>query len=271
MRKASVLLLWITSLGSVGFAQGPSATPLEIFAGLSGNADYVPSRPYLIISDQKVSPFFGHGSGIGFDVSFKRYVWNGLGIKADLAGYSDTFPKGAATYCQPSDSANGVTCATGLTHQATVRAFYFTAGPEWKFRRDKRVAPFAQVLVGIVHARSTFEMSGSDVQYTNPFTGGLLLFTTAGFPQDRNIRYSDSHADTGFAMTLGGGVDIRLTKRLSLRVGMDYDPTFLVRPVIRDLTLDAQGRVTLPQLMANERQRQDHLRLNIGLVWHFGR
>lgn len=76
-------------------------------------------------------------------------------------------------------------------------------------------------------------MSGSDAQYTNPFTGGLLLFTSAAFPQNRNIRYSDSHADTGFAMTLGVVVDIRLTRRLSFRVGMDYDPTFLVRPVIR--------------------------------------
>jgi hypothetical protein len=26
-------------------------------------------------------------------------------------------------------------------------------------------------------------MSGSDVQYTNPFTGGVLLFTSEGFPR----------------------------------------------------------------------------------------
>jgi hypothetical protein len=48
---------------------------------------------------------------------------------------------------------------------------------------------------------------------------------------------------------------------------MDYDPTFLVRPVFPDLTPDAQGRVHL-QPAPNERQRQDHVRLSIGMVWH---
>ena len=51
-----------------------------------------------------------------------------------------------------------------------------TAGPEWKIRRGKRFAPFAQALAGIVYTRSTFMMSGSDVRYSSPFTGGVLLF-----------------------------------------------------------------------------------------------
>src|SRR6476659_9402351 len=61
--------------------------------------------------------------------------------------------------------------------------------------------------------------------------------------------------------------DIRLSKRIGLRAAMDYDPTFLVRPVFPDLTPDAEGRVHL-QSASNERQRQDHLRLSIGMVWH---
>ena len=48
---------------------------------------------------------------------------------------------------------------------------------------------------------------------------------------------------------------------------MDYDPTFLVRPVFPDLTPDAEGRVVL-RPASNERQRQDHVRLSIGMVWH---
>src|SRR4029079_10052408 len=84
--------------------------------------------------------------------------------------------------------------------------------------------------VGIVYTRSTFMMNGSDVQYTNPFTGGVLLFTTAGFPQDRTIHYADAHADAGLALAIGGGFDIRLSKRIGLRAAMDYDPTFLVPP-----------------------------------------
>ena len=109
-------------------------------------------------------------------------------------------------------------------------------------------------------------MNGSDVQYTNPFTGGVLLFTSAGFPPDRNIHYADDHADAGLALAIGGGFDIRLSKRIGLRAAMDYDPTFLVRPVFPDLTPDAQGRVAL-RPASNERQRQDHVRLSIGVVW----
>jgi len=206
-----------------------------------------------------VSPFFSLGSGpTGFEASFKHDVRNGLGIKVDVSHYSDTFPPGSAAYCQPDGSTAGIACGTGLTFQATGRALYVTAGPEWKIRRGKRFAPFAQTLVGIVYTRSTFMMNGSDVQYTNPFTGGV--------PPDRSIHYADAHADAGLALAIGGGFDIRLSRRIGLRAAMDYAPTFLVRPVFPDLTPDAEGRVHLRPAL-NERQRQDHVRLSIGMVW----
>ncbi len=155
LRGFQVALLLVTCPISTGFAQEPSGTPprSEIFGGYSVNTDNVKNRPALLIADQKVSPFFSHGSGpTGFEVSYKRYVRNGLGLKADVSAYSDTFPPGNATYCQPAESATGIACGTGLTHQATGRAVYLTAGPEWKIRRDKRFAPFVQVLAGVVYA-----------------------------------------------------------------------------------------------------------------------
>src|SRR5262245_49187726 len=178
------------------------AQGIEVFGGYSVNADYVQNRPAILVADQKVSPFFSHGSGpTGFEASFKLDLRNGLGIKVDVSGYSDTFTPGPAAYCQPGPSSTaGILCGTGLTFQATGRAFYMTAGPDWKIRRGKRFSPFAHALAGIAYNRSTFTMSGSDVQYTNPFTGGVLLYTSAGFPQDRNIHYSDAHNDTGLAL-----------------------------------------------------------------------
>ena len=194
-------------------------------------------------STRRCHPSSASGSGpAGFEASFKQDVRNGLGIKVDVSDYSDTFPPGPAVYCQPDSSTAGIACGTGLTFQATGRALYATAGPEWKIRRGKRFAPFAQTLVGIVYTRSTLMMSGSDVQYTNPFTGGVLLFTSAGFPQDRSIHYADAHADAGLALAIGGGFDIRLSNRLGVRVVMDYDPMFPARPVVPVLTPDAQGR-----------------------------
>jgi len=239
----------------------------EVFGGYSANADYIQNQPAILVADHKVSPFFSLGSGpAGFEVSFKHDVRKGLGIKVDASGYFDNFPPGPAAYCQQDGSTGEIGCGTGLTFQARGRAFYVTAGPEWRIRRDKRFAPFAQALAGIVYTRSTFMMSGSDVQYTNPFTGGVLLFTSAGFPQDRSIHYADAHADAGLALAIGGGFDVRLGNRLGVRVSMDYDPTFLVRPVLPDLTPDAEGKVHL-RLTSDARQRQDHARVSIGLVW----
>ena len=182
----SAATILVFAIASPLHAQG-----IEVFGGYSVNADYVQNRPAIVVVDQKVSPFFSHGSGpTGFEASFKHDVRNGLGIKVDVS-----------------------------------------------------------------------------VQYTNPFTGGVLLFTSEGFPPDRSLHYADAHADVGLALAIGGGFDIRLSKRLGLRPAMDYDPTFLVRPVFPDLTPDAEGRVVL-RPGSNERQRQDHARLSIGMVWH---
>src|SRR6185436_16515404 len=187
----SAATILVFAIASPLHAQG-----IEVFAGYSVNADYVENRPAILVVDRKVSPFFSLGSGpAGFEVSFKHDVRNGLGIKVDVSGYFDTFTPGPAAYCQQSSpSATTIVCGTGLAFQATGRAFYVTGGPEWKIRRGKRFAPFAQALAGIAYTRATFTMNGSDVQYTNPFTGGVLLFTSAGFPQDRNIHYADAHA-----------------------------------------------------------------------------
>src|SRR5262245_43589127 len=123
---AATILVFATA--SPSHAQG-----IEVFGGYAANADYVQNRAAILIMDQKVSPFFSHGSGpTGFEASFKYEVRNGLGIKVDASGYSDTFPPGPAAYCQPANSPAGIACGTGLTFQATGRAFHVTAGPEWK-------------------------------------------------------------------------------------------------------------------------------------------
>ena len=88
------------------------AQGIEVFGGYSVNADYIQNRPAIFVVDQKVSPFFSLGSGpTGFEASFKHDVRNGLGIKVDVSGYSDTFPPGPAAYCQPDSSLLGLPAA----------------------------------------------------------------------------------------------------------------------------------------------------------------
>ena len=251
-------------LGSAAFAQDQSANlpRYEFFAGYSANADYVKNRPVLFALDQKVSPFFSLGSGpYGFEFAVKRYVRNSLGVKVDFSGYYDPFPPGKGAYCQNSG------CINGLTAQATSKTFYVTSGVEWTMRRDRRFAPFAQALGGIVHSRAKFVMTGSDSG--QPFSGGVILASSTGTLTGGTTSYSDSFADTGWTLSAGAGFDVRLSKRLSYRLSMDYAPTFLVRPVHPDLGLDSQGRLVLSQPTPSARARQDHVRMTMGIAWKF--
>jgi len=227
----------------------------ELMGSYSVNTDFVRDQPVIIVADQKVSPFFSNGSGpFGFEASIKRYLGRNLGIKALVSGYFDPFFEGSATYCQPTG------CALNVHAKAVPRTFYAMLGPEWKFRRTKRLAPFFHATVGLVYTRSTFELSGSNLQYANGYIPrGLIVFNSAGFPRDGTVKYSDSSVDAGLALGLGGGFDTRLSKRLSFRVSMNYDPTFLVRPVITN--------PTLIQPTPSARSRQDHVALSVGLVW----
>ena len=78
VRGFSAATIFVFATASPLHAQG-----IEVFAGYSANADYVQNRPAILIVDQKVSPFFSHGSGpAGFEASFKHEVRNGLGIKS---------------------------------------------------------------------------------------------------------------------------------------------------------------------------------------------
>jgi hypothetical protein len=227
----------------------------ELVGAYSFNTDFVRNQPLLTVADQKVSPFFSNGSGpFGFEASARRLVRGSLGIKAMASGYFDPFFEGPATYCQPTS------CALNVPAKAEPRTFYAMFGPEWKFRRAKRLSPFVFAIGGLVYERARFRLSGTNVPYSNGYIPvGLIVFTSAPFPQNGAVRYSDSTADVGPSFGLGGGFDTRISHRLSFRVSVSYDPTFLVRPVITD-----PARF---QRIPDARFRQDHVALSLGLVW----
>jgi hypothetical protein len=71
----------------------------------------------------------------------------------------------------------GIACGTGQTFEATGRALYVSAGPEWKIRRGKRFAPFAQTLVGLVleliRSRGRFSYAACDTARRS-YSAGLM-------------------------------------------------------------------------------------------------
>lgn len=121
--------------------------------------------------------------------------------------------------------------------------YYFMAGPTLKFRNAGRVEPFGRVLAGGAHTR--FEASTRRTTATGTVTNS---FDTGS---------------TDFAMGVGGGLDIRLGDKFSLRaIQIDYTPIFL-----RDRSISVLGQAGVIQPFTLEGKRQDNVRFSIGLVF----
>jgi opacity protein-like surface antigen len=127
-------------------------------------------------------------NGGGGQATFFLNGW--LGIAADLQGY------GSYTQClKPSNP-------LGATGCASANLFTYTFGPQIKYRAG-RFEPFAEVLAGGAH--SNF--------YANACSREGLCG-------------SSSPSNNAFALVIGGGVDIKATERISIRlVDADYELT----------------------------------------------
>jgi opacity protein-like surface antigen len=130
-----------------------------------------------------------HAAEASFLYNFNRV----LGLKADfsLQPHHEGFPVNGSPVFQ----------------QASInpKLFNFLAGPEFKFRNHTRFTPFVHGLIGAAHATASFSLSGN----------GRTLSLPA--------------SETGFSTAVGGGADIRLSRRFSFRTGMDFNPVWVGR------------------------------------------
>src|SRR5262245_13040548 len=236
------------------------APTIRVFGAYSLNADYA-AVPFLVVFNQPVSPFLSTGGGpYGFEVSVERRLRGHLGLKASVSRHSDPF-RGDTAYVQPP-----FLCAIHVLFKDDVSAMYFTAGPVWTARENKRTSVFAHALIGAVRSSSTFSLSGDNVEYvSNPTSlpGWLVVFTGQPFGQPNSVSYGDHLSDVGLAAALGAGFDRKLAHRLQFRLSMDWDPTFLSRPKV--------GTNAAAAVVPVERGMQNHIRLSLGVVWQLGR
>lgn len=208
-------------------AQSTSPAPypkLEIFGGYSANGYVKKDEEPEGNSGFPLSKFFSDDAGgpKGFEASITRNFNKYLGIKGDFSMYFDNGGPGQVTLKICSESS----CMTSQQDfRVSKRVFYLMAGPEIKWRNKTRVTPFAHALFGVT--RSTADFST---------TGALLT-------------HSDSDTRTGFAAAFGGGLDIRLSKRFSIRTMADYTAAFIG---YNDESTSS---------------RQNHVRLSIGIVF----
>ena len=139
-----------------------------------------------------------YGTNTGLEASVIRNFGNYFGLKGDFSAHIDNESgRGPINSCTP-------LCTTVTQDsQLKTRTYNFLAGPEFKARNKTRFTPFVYALAGVAHTNARFTTSGP--------TLNLLL----------------KKSDNSFAMALGGGLDIRATKRVSFRGSMDYNPVFV--------------------------------------------
>jgi len=192
---STALLLCLALVASAQSTKPDEYPKVEVFVGYSalGEAN---GRGISFAPNSSVPA--NYNAEAGFETSVIRNFSKHFGIKGDFsAHFNNESASGLLTFCNP-----GCTTAT-QTFQLKTRVYNFLAGPEFKARNSTRFTPFAHVLAGVAHTSATFTSPGP--------TFNLLL----------------KKSDNSFAMGLGGGLDIRASKRVSFRGSLDYNPVFV--------------------------------------------
>ena len=124
----------------------------------------------------------------------------------------------------------------------------FVLGPRYTFHRHSRWMPFAQALFGGARATSSTGLTVLPGGIVWPPVG---LLVPPGTLQPVGATLSADR--TGFAMLLGGGLDIKVGKHIALRpIGADY---YLVR---------------LPRFVTGNDTNRNHFRYSAGVNFLFG-
>jgi hypothetical protein len=202
---------------------------IEVFGGFSANdyfnyVNFPASLPSL-----NFSPFLtSTAGGKGFETSMTKNFNKYFGITGDFSVYFDNV-EGLLIIKLCQGSADQCTTAQQDTRGGRT-AFYFMAGPEIKGPNRTRFTPFARALFGGAASHARFSTSGSA------------------------LIHSDSDIRGAFSMDFGGGLDVRINGRFSIRGTADYMGVFL-----KDLGDTDSGTGSL----------QNHLRLAVGVVFRF--
>lgn len=191
----SVIVLMCASASAL--AQGTTSNEhpkFEFFAGYSAIGE-TGSRVISLGPNASVG---GDYEGQGFETSIIRNFSKRFGIKGDFsAHFNNESSRGPIAACTP------VCTTVTQDFQLKTRVYNFLAGPEFKARNSTRFTPLVYALAGVAHTSATFTSPGPT----------LNLFL--------------KNSENSFAMALGGGFDIRGTKRVSFRATMDYNPVFI--------------------------------------------
>jgi opacity protein-like surface antigen len=124
----------------------------------------------------------------------------------------------------------------------------FALGPRYSFRKHSRWMPFAQALFGGARASSSTNVTLLQGGIIWPPPGVVIH---PGTVQPVNVKLQADR--TGFAMLVGGGLDIKISKHVAFRpIGADY---YLTR---------------LPTFLTGTDTNKNHFRYSAGVNFSFG-
>jgi opacity protein-like surface antigen len=194
MRK-SFLLIGAVLLSALVASATEESGKYETFAGYSFVRFNPNSGCSASVCGSNFLPSFNANGGDG------QFVYNfdkGLGVAFDL---------GAVTKGE-------------LNHVAVdTTVLNFVLGPRYTYHRhDSRFQPFVQALFGGAYATSSTHLDILGGTIVNPF-----IFPPITTNPNSPITARLVESRTGFAMLAGGGLDIKVSKHMSIRpVGADY-------------------------------------------------
>jgi hypothetical protein len=208
------ILCTVLMLGLVGpiCAQGSSdVKKTEVFIGPS-----ISGVDLTGFKDKKAEAFpFDRTGFVGLEASLTRYVSHYVGLKFDFSGhYSRTYGQNLGFITPPCRFASVPCGVPDQLAQFNLRSslYNFLGGIQIKnYERTSRFKPFAHLLLGVAHARHAIR---------DCVGVPLAIVPCVAEP---------TVSGTGLAAALGGGLDIRLRKKLDIRaLQVDYNPTRLI-------------------------------------------
>jgi opacity protein-like surface antigen len=218
-------LLFIVALLTVSVAAATDFPAAEAFLGYS----WVRFNPDTAVTGL---PSFNMNGGNGQLVyNFKPSIGVVLDVGAVTAG-----------------SVFGIANITGNHPSVDHTVTNFVLGPRYTFHRHSRWMPFAQALFGGARATSstTVTLLQGGIIWPPP---GVIVPPGTLQPLDASLRAER----TGFAMLIGGGLDIKVSKHIALRpIGADY---YFTR---------------LPTFITGQDTNKNHFRYSAGVNFLFG-
>ena len=238
MRKIILLSLFVLLSAPLALAQTQSQSDeppkAEYFIGLAyENADSrikahdvvavdgIPVTGGLTAAGTLVTPNRKRTDSLGWNSSATFFFTPRFGLTGDVSG---VWRRENQTYFNE-------------PYRAQMEIYNFLAGPQVRFVNATRWTPYARAMAGVAYSKNRFGARSA----TAPFQS-----------------FSDSSTD--FALGLGGGLDYRISDRVSYRILQgDYNPIFR-----RDRTITASDGTTI-QISG---KTENNLRFSTGIVLH---